>query len=146
MTNINGESYRRMIPEFFLPNLRAHPSCPSHTWFQQAGETAHTARASMNLRFEYFSQKLISRFGAIPWLPISPDLTLMDFFFLWGYLKKKVNNDNHLPRVALKENIHREISSIKPSLLHRVTLSTRLRFEQCVQLDGRHLDDVLFKK
>lgn len=80
-TNVNGENYRRMITEFFLPNLRAHPSYSSHTWFQQDGATAHTARASMNLLRENFPQKLISRFGDIPWPPRSPDLTPMDFFY-----------------------------------------------------------------
>ena len=133
-----------MITEFFLPNLRAHPSYSSHTWFQQDGATAHTARASMNLLRENFPQKLISRFGDIPWPPRSPDLTPMDF--LWGYLKERVYNDNPQFLVALKENIRREISSIEPSLLQRVAQNTRLRFEQCVQLDGRHLDDLLFKK
>ena len=58
--------------------------------------------------------------------------------FLWGYLKERVYNDNPQFLVALKKNIRREISSIEPSLL--------LSFEQCVQLDGRHLDDLLFKK
>ena len=66
--------------------------------------------------------------------------------FLWGYLKERVYNDNPQFLVALKENIRREISSIEPSLLQRVAQNTRLRFEQCVQLDGRHLDDILFKE
>lgn len=144
-TNVNGENYRRMIPDFFLPNLRAHPSYSSHTWFQQDGATAHTARASMNLLQENFPQKLISRFGDIPWPPRSPDLTPMDLF-LWGYLKERVYNDNPQSLVALKENIRREISSIEPCLLQRVAQNTRLRFEQCVQLDRKHLDDILFKK
>ena len=66
--------------------------------------------------------------------------------FLWGYLKERVYNNNPQFLVALKENIRREISSIEPSLLQRVAQNTRLRFEQCVQLDGRHLDDKLCKK
>ena len=66
--------------------------------------------------------------------------------FLWGYLKERVYNDNPQFIVALKENIRREISSIEPSLLQRVAQNTRLRFEECAQLDGRHLDDILFKK
>ena len=57
-----------------------------------------------------------------------------------------VYNDNPQFLVALKENIRREISSIEPSLLQRVEQNTRLRFEQCVQLDERHLEDIFFKK
>ncbi|CAK1553272.1 unnamed protein product [Leptosia nina] len=52
------------------------------------GTTAHTARVSMDLLRENLPQKLISRFGDIPWPPRSPDLTPMDFF-LWGYLKER---------------------------------------------------------
>lgn len=88
-TNVNSENYRRMITDFFLPNLRAHPSFSSHTWFQQDGATAHTARDSMTLLREAFPQKLISRFGDIPWPPRSPDLTPMDFFFYGATLKRE---------------------------------------------------------
>lgn len=56
-----------------------------------------------------------------------------------------VYNDNHQSVVALKKNIHREISSIEPNFLQRVAQNTWLRFEQCVQLNGRHLDDILLK-
>ncbi|GBP20080.1 hypothetical protein EVAR_13852_1 [Eumeta japonica] len=117
-----------MITEFFLPNLRVHPSYSSHTWFQQDGVTAHTARASMNLLRENFPQKLISRFGDIPWPPRSPDLTPMDFFM---ELPQRVYDDNPQSFVALKENIRREISSNEPNLLQRVAQNTKLRFEQC---------------
>ena len=72
-------------------------------------------------------------------------------FVLWGYLKDNnkiiiIIKDNNQFLVALKENIRREIGSIEPSLLQRVAQNSRLRFEQRVQLDGRHLDDILFKK
>ena len=84
----------------------------------------------MNLLRENFPQKLIGRFGNIPWPPRSPDLTPMDF--LWGHLKERVYYDNPQFLVALKENIRREIGSIEPSLLRRVAQNTRLRFEECV--------------
>lgn len=99
----------------------------------------------MNLLREVFPHKLISRFGDIPWPPRSPDLTPMDFF-LWGYLKERVYTNNPQNIADLKENIRREIGAIEPSLLQLVARNTKLRFEQCVQLDGRHLDDVIFKK
>lgn len=99
----------------------------------------------MDLLRENFPEKLISRFGDIPWPPRSPDLTPMDFF-LWGYLKSRVYTNNPRTVVDLKENIRREIGAIEPSLLQRVARNTRLRFEQCVQQDGKHLDDIIFKK
>ncbi|GBP29256.1 Ras-related GTP-binding protein D [Eumeta japonica] len=88
---------------------------------------------------ENFPQKLISRIGDIPWPSRSPDLTPMDFF-LWGYLKERVYNDNPQSPVALKENICRETSSIELSLLQCVAQNTRVRFEQCVQVHDDYMD------
>lgn len=140
-TNVSGENYRRMITDSLLPNDVIH--CTLHTrGFNRMG-TTHTARASMNLLRENYPQKLTSRFGNIPWPTRSPDLT--PIVFLWDYFKEMVYNDNHQSVVALKKNIHREISSIEPNFLQRVAQNTWLRFEQCVQLNGRHLDDILLK-
>ncbi|GBP98556.1 hypothetical protein EVAR_32007_1 [Eumeta japonica] len=47
-------------------------------------------------------------------------------FFLCGYLKERVYNDNPQTLVALKKNIRREISSIEPSLLQRVAHNTKV--------------------
>ncbi|KAJ4445844.1 hypothetical protein ANN_12529 [Periplaneta americana] len=43
--------------------------------FQQDGATAHISRASMAVLCLLFSNRLISRFGGVPWLPWSPDLS-----------------------------------------------------------------------
>lgn len=72
--------YRRMLNEYFLPVMRDHPAYHSHTWFQQNGATPHTSRETMAILRDFFPNKLISRFGDIPWPPRSPDITPMDFF------------------------------------------------------------------
>jgi hypothetical protein len=46
-------------------------------------------RQSMAAVRELFGNRVISRFGDIPWPPKSPDLSVCDFF-LWGYLKNRV--------------------------------------------------------
>lgn len=143
--SVNGVSYRRMLNDYFLPLLREHPAYSSHTWFQQDGATPHTARETMALLRDFFPEKLISRFGDIPWPPRSPDLTPMDFF-LWGYLKNKVYESEPATISALKENIVREVNAISTSLLQRVARNTEARFQECVRRDGQHLDDVIFKK
>ena len=79
---VTGERYRSMITEFLIPELERQNV--HHTWFQQDGATAHTARETMTLLKDCFPNRLISRFGDIPWPPRSPDLTPCDFF-LWGY-------------------------------------------------------------
>ena len=48
--------------------------------FQQDGATAHTANESMTIVRNMFPGHLISRFGDVPWLPRSPDLSTCDFF------------------------------------------------------------------
>jgi len=49
--------------------------------------TVHTAVISIAALRRLFPQRVISRFGDLPWPPRSPDLTAPDFF-LWGCLKK----------------------------------------------------------
>jgi hypothetical protein len=48
-------------------------------WFQQDGETAHTARASMALLREVFPGRVLSNLGDINWPPRSPNLTAPEF-------------------------------------------------------------------
>lgn len=143
-TSVDSVAYRRMLNDYFFPILREHLAFTSHTWFQQDGATPHTARETMALLRDFFLNKLISRFGDIPWPPSSPDITPMDFF-LWGYLKSKVYETNPATISALKENIVREVHGIPASLLQRVARNTEARFQECVRRDGHHLDDIIFK-
>jgi len=91
-----------------------------------------------------FPGHLISRFGDVPWLPRSPDISTCDFF-LCGYLKWHV--DTHKPRTMndLKEAIGQEIRPIDHQLLAHVMDDFKKRLENCIQEDGRHLTDIIFK-
>jgi len=91
-----------------------------------------------------FPGQLISRFGDVPWPPRSPDLSGCDFF-LWGYLKWRVYA--HKPRTLddLKEAVRQEIRPIDRHLLARVMDDFKERLEKCIQSDGRHLTDIIFK-
>ncbi|QQP51386.1 Transposable element Tc3 transposase, partial [Caligus rogercresseyi] len=44
---VNGERYRAMIHDFFLPQLAELNLV--NMWFQQDGATCHTARETMNM-------------------------------------------------------------------------------------------------
>ncbi|GFX29711.1 transposase [Trichonephila clavipes] len=83
---VNGDRYRAMITNFFIPELNNHDV--QELWFQQDGATCHTARATIDLLKDTFGDRLISRFGPVNWPPISCDLTPLDYF-LWGYVKNK---------------------------------------------------------
>lgn len=139
---INSERYVNMIQQFFEPQLQQmHMRL---VWFQQDGATAHTARYSMNVLREIFPGRLISRYGDIPWPARSPDLNPCDFF-LWGYLKAEVYK--HRPRTlgALKDAIRLEIGRIRQQMLHRVMQNFRNRLQQCIDNEGSHLQDLMFK-
>ena len=63
-----------------------------------------------------FPNRLISRFGDVPWPPRSPDLSAPDFF-LWGYLKGKVYIEMPDTLQQLKRSIIQEINNISPEAL-----------------------------
>ncbi|GFV20942.1 hypothetical protein TNCV_4532111 [Trichonephila clavipes] len=58
---VNGDRYRAMITNFFIPELNNHDV--QELWFQQDGATCHTARATIYLLKDTFGDRLISRFG-----------------------------------------------------------------------------------
>ena len=90
-----------------------------------------------------FPGRLISRFGDVPWPPRSPDMSSCDFF-LWGYLKGRVYT--HKPRNLgeLKDAIRQEVLKIDQQLLARAMDDFKRRIENCIQEDGRHLNDIIF--
>ncbi|GFU27650.1 transposase [Trichonephila clavipes] len=73
---VNGDRYRAMITNFFIPELNIHDV--QELWFQQDGATCHTARATIDLLKDTFGDRLISRFGLVNWPPRSCDLTPLD--------------------------------------------------------------------
>ncbi|GFV11876.1 hypothetical protein TNCV_1465121 [Trichonephila clavipes] len=64
-TKVNGDRYRAMITNFFIPELNNHDV--QELWFQQDGATCHTARATIDLLKDTFGDRLISRFGPVNW-------------------------------------------------------------------------------
>ncbi|GFX42601.1 transposable element Tc3 transposase [Trichonephila clavipes] len=53
---INGDRYRAMITNFFIPELKNHDV--QELWFQQDGATCHTARATIDLLKDTFGDRL----------------------------------------------------------------------------------------
>ncbi|KAK9887530.1 hypothetical protein WA026_023252 [Henosepilachna vigintioctopunctata] len=114
---VNGDRYRVMMTNFFIPELNDHDV--QELWFQQYVATCHTARASIDLLKDTFGDRLISSFGPVNWPPRSCDLTLLDYF-LWGYVKLLVYADKPQTLDHLKENIRRVIADIRPQMLEKV--------------------------
>ncbi|GFX65965.1 importin-5 [Trichonephila clavipes] len=113
---VNGDRYRAMITNFFIPELNNHDV--QELWFQQDGATCHTARATIDLLKDTFGDRLISRFGPVNWPPRSCDLTPLDYF-LWGYVKSLVYADKPQMLDHLEDNIRRVIADIRPQMLEK---------------------------
>ncbi|GFU67947.1 putative transposase [Trichonephila clavipes] len=92
---VNGDRYRNMVTNFFIPELNNHDV--QELWFQQDGATCHTARATIDLLKDTFGDRLISRFG--------PSLIYAD-----------------TPQTLdhLEDNIRRVIADIRPQMLEKV--------------------------
>ena len=133
-----------MLETFYIPDFERRGLVNNALLFQQDGATAHTARNSMKVLREVFNGRLISRFGDLnfPWR--SPDLTAPDLF-LWGYLKAKVFTTCPENIQELKVRIAEEVQRIDRVLLHRVTDRFVSNLEKCIEVDGGHLKDVIFK-
>ncbi|GFW15166.1 transposable element Tc3 transposase [Trichonephila clavipes] len=114
---VNGDRYRAMITNFFIPELNNHDV--QELWFQQDGATCHTARATIDLLKDTFGDRLTSRFGPVNWPPRSCDLTPLDYF-LWGYVKSLVYADKPQTLDHLEDNIRRVIADIRPQMLEKV--------------------------
>ncbi|CAH1972213.1 unnamed protein product [Acanthoscelides obtectus] len=84
---VNGERYRAMITNFFLPKMEELDF--SDMWFQQDRATCHTAHETIALLRGEFGEQFISRLGPVNWPPRSCDLTPLDYF-LWGHVKANV--------------------------------------------------------
>ncbi|GFV67513.1 retrovirus-related Pol polyprotein from transposon 297 [Trichonephila clavipes] len=114
---VNGDRYRAMITNFFIPELTNHDV--QELWFQQDGATCHTTRATIDLLKDTLGDRLISRFGPVNWPPRSCDLTPLDYF-LWGYVKSLVYADKPQTLDHLEDNIRSVIADIRLQMLEKV--------------------------
>ena len=78
---VNGNRYKQMLQEYLFHEMEDMNT--ENIWFQQDGATAYTARETIDMLRTHFPNRVISRFGDVPWPPRSPDLSPLDFF-LWG--------------------------------------------------------------
>ncbi|GFV81346.1 uncharacterized protein TNCV_4773721 [Trichonephila clavipes] len=140
---VNGDRYRAMITNFFIPELNNHDV--QELWFQQDGATCHTARATIDLLKDTFSDhRLISRFGPVNWPPRSCDLTPLDYF-LWGYVESLVYADKPQTLDHLEDNIRRVIADIRPQMLEKVIENWTSRLDYIRASRDSHMPEIIFK-
>ncbi|GFW76618.1 putative DD41D transposase [Trichonephila clavipes] len=140
---VNGDRYRAMITNFFIPELNNHDF--QELWFQQDGATCHTARATIDFLKDTFGDCLISRFGPVIWPPKSCDLTPLDYF-LWGYVKSFVFADKQPQTLDhLEDIIRRVIADIWPQMLEKVIENWMSRLGYIRASRCRRMPEILFK-
>ncbi|GFT88940.1 uncharacterized protein TNCV_907221 [Trichonephila clavipes] len=139
---VNGDQYRAMITNFFIPELNNHDV--QELWFQQDGATCHTARAIIDLLKDTFGDRLISRFGPVNWPPRSCDFTPLDYF-LWGYVKSLVYADKPQTLDHLEDNIRRVIADIRPQMLEKVIENWTSRLDYIRASRGSPMPEIIFK-
>ena len=100
-------------------------------------------RNSMAVVREMFGT-VTSRFGDIAWPARPPDLTVPDFF-LWGFLKDRVFQWHIMTIQELKQAIVDEVAAID-DLRRRVYGNFQTLLQQCIDVNGGHLPDVIFRK
>ena len=88
---------------------------------------------------------VISPFGDIAWRARSPDLTVPDFF-LWGFLQDRVFQWRIMSIQELKQATVDEVAAIDEDLRRRVYSNFQTRLQQCIDVNGGHLPDVIFRK
>ncbi|GFV22324.1 transposable element Tc3 transposase [Trichonephila clavipes] len=139
---VNGDRYRAMITNFFIPELKNHDV--QELWFQQDGATCHTARATIDLLKDTFGDRLILRFGLVNWPPRSCDLTPLDYF-LWGDVKSLVYADKPQTLDHLEDNIRRVIADIRPQMLEKVIENWTSRLDYIRASRGSPKPETIFK-
>ncbi|GFV37018.1 putative transposable element [Trichonephila clavipes] len=139
---VNGDRYRTMITNFFIPELNNHDV--QELLFQQDGATCHTARATIDLLKDTFGDHLISRFGPVNWPPRSCDLTPLDYF-LWGYVKSLIYADKPQALDHLEDNIRRVIADIRPQMLEKVIENWTSRLDYIRASRGSRMPEIIFK-
>ncbi|GFW40248.1 transposable element Tc3 transposase [Trichonephila clavipes] len=139
---VNGDRYRAMITNFFIPELNNHDV--QELWFQQDDATCHTARATIDLLKDTFGDRLTSRFGPVNWPPRSCDLTPLDYF-LWRYVKSLVYADKPQMLDHLEDNIRRVIADIRPQMLEKVIENWTSRLDYIQASRGSPMPEIIFK-
>ncbi|GFT05926.1 uncharacterized protein TNCV_3926721 [Trichonephila clavipes] len=139
---VNGDRYRAMITNFFIPELNNHDV--QELCFQKDGATCHTARATIDLLKDTFGDRLISRFGLVNCPSKYRDLTPLDYF-LWGYVKSLVYADKPQTLDHLKDNIRRVIADIRPQMLEKVIENWTSRLDYIQASRGSPMPEIIFK-
>ena len=107
--------------------------------FQQNGAPPQWGLHVREFLNETFPDRWIGKDGAIPWPPLSPDITPLDFF-LWGYVKDIVYQTKVRDMTDLKQRISNAIATIDEAMLQRTWQEIEYRLDVLRATNGAHIE------
>lgn len=141
---LDTDRYIALMRKKFIPALRRKRGVDMNTvMYQQDGAPPHCSDNSLEFLRRYFpGDRLISRRTDFPWPPYSPDLNPCDYF-LWGYLKERIYDNNPQILADLKDNIRREIRRIPADMIGRVIDNFNVRVAAVIRQGGAWIEHVI---
>jgi len=131
---VNGENILQLsrdeLPDLFDDvDLRTRLDM----WVQLDGAGTRCARIVTTFLNNRFNARWIGWNGPVHWPPRSPDLTPLDFF-LWGYLKNVVYEQEPTTRDMI-ERIRIACSNIPRAMLLKTVRNFRKRIQSRIEVD-----------
>ncbi|XP_012946213.1 uncharacterized protein LOC106013905 [Aplysia californica] len=105
----------------------------------QEGANPHVPVRSMTWLADHFGDRVISRKSEHIWAPHSPDLNPLDFF-LWGYLKDRIFQNQFENIEIMKQAIRDEVRNIPRKLCLGVIEHFKRRVKRCLESKGGHVE------
>ena len=129
---INAEYYQRSVLKPFFNN---DPLWNNGLIFHQDSAPAHKAKTTRR----YLENKGVRYITPEEWMPSSPDCAPCDFF-LWGYLKGKLNERKPTTIDGLKRAITEELRKIPQEMINRALRAWPKRCLQVYHARGLHIE------
>ncbi|KAA6388357.1 MAG: hypothetical protein EZS28_016116 [Streblomastix strix] len=112
-------------------------------YFQQDGAPVNFVFSTWDLLDGTFLQRWIGRGCPFVQLPCSPDFTPPDFW-LWDYLRHKVNQPTPTQLELLHDAIVKELAAIPTNMCKRATHGVFRRWQECVQANGGYVEHLFW--
>lgn len=142
---LTGHLYREFLEDTLPLLLEDVPLNIRHgMWYMHDGAPPHFSREARDYLDTAFPGLWIGNGGPIRWPPRSPDLNPLDFF-LWGHVKNTVFATPVLTQENLVARVHAACNSVRdiPDVFQRVRASMLHRCNLCIEVEGRHFEQLL---
>jgi len=135
---INSKYYVEDIIKPFLkedvPRLYKNKKFILH----QDNAPSHASKFTQN----FLTEQNIKFIKPQTWTPMSPDLAPMDYF-VWGYLKKKIQGKNCKTILGLKKTLINAWNQIDQNHINNCLKSWRKRFSLLVNNHGKYIENYM---